>query len=81
MTRPAPMPLAISMLQPRGLRREQAARYVGVSMSKFDLLVKDGRMPRPREIDGCRVWDRLALDAAFDDLPDSAAANPWDSAA
>lgn len=70
---------------PRGLRREEAARYVGISASKFEQLVKDGRMPPPREIDGCRVWDRMSLDAAFDDLPHvgekpQLAGNPWDEA-
>lgn len=66
---------------PRGLKREEAARYVGISASKFDEMVKDGRMPIPKEIDACRVWDRLALDAAFEALPDREAANPWDRSA
>lgn len=71
---------------PRGLRREEAARYVGVSPSKFEQMVKDGRMPAPRQIDGCRVWDRVALDVAFDDLPHVGetlrpGVNPWDDAA
>lgn len=66
---------------PRGLRREDAARYVGVSLSKFEQLVRDGRMPFPKEIDGCRVWCRKALDAAFDDLPDRGAVNPFDEEA
>src|SRR4051794_32599559 len=54
----------------RGLRREQAARYVGLSVSKFDQLVSDGRMPKPKHIDGCRVWDRHELDEAFERLGD-----------
>lgn len=74
--KPAPTPCA-----PRGLKREEAARYVGISASKFDEMVKDGRMPIPKEIDACRVWDRLALDAAFEALPDREAANPWDRSA
>lgn len=53
----------------RGLRRTEAADYVGVSPSKFDGLVADGRMPPPRLLDGCVIWDLLELDAAFDDLP------------
>jgi hypothetical protein len=47
-------------------------------------MVKDGRMPPPKMVDGARVWDRIALDVAFDDLPDSGSAssrNPWDEAA
>ena len=30
---------------PRGLRREAAADWIGVSVGKFDELVRDGRMP------------------------------------
>lgn len=55
---------------PRGLCREEAARYVGVGTTKFDEMVADGRMPRPKRVDGRTVWDRIALDAAFTDLPD-----------
>lgn len=84
MTRPA----ASQPWAPRGMRREEAARYVGVSPSKFLELVADGRMPTPKEVDGCRVWDRMALDAAFDDLPHvggeqprAGSGNPWDEAA
>lgn len=54
---------------PRGLSRVQAAEYVGVRTTKFDEMVKDGRMPSPKEIDGRRVWDRIQLDAAFAALP------------
>lgn len=55
---------------PRGLCREEAARYVGVGTTKFDELVAARRMPKPKRIDGRTVWDRVALDAAFTDLPD-----------
>lgn len=55
---------------PRGLNREEAARYIGVGTTKFDELVKDGRMPRGKRIDGRVVWDRYKLDAYFTDLPD-----------
>ncbi|KKX29617.1 hypothetical protein [Rhizobium sp. LC145] len=54
---------------PRGMSREEAARYVGVGTTKFDEMVADRRMPKPRKIDGRVVWDRIALDAAFSDLP------------
>jgi hypothetical protein len=43
---------------------------VGVGSTKFDEMVKDGRMPKPKRVDGRTVWDRIALDAAFTDLPD-----------
>jgi predicted DNA-binding transcriptional regulator AlpA len=66
---------------PRGLRSPAAAAYVGVSEAKFAQWVKDGRMPKAVKIDGCVVWDRYKLDAAFDALSDSdvddAKANPW----
>ncbi|MBP0440635.1 hypothetical protein [Tianweitania sediminis] len=54
---------------PRGLSREEAARYVGVSAAKFDQMVADRRMPRAKRIDGRVIWDRMALDMAFTDLP------------
>jgi hypothetical protein len=50
---------------PRGMRRETAAWWVGLSPSKFDELVEDGRMPPGVLVDGCRVWDRYQLDEAF----------------
>ena len=82
MTRASPLP-AGSL--PRGLRRAEAAAYVGLGETKFDELVKDGRMPTPKRIDGRVVWDRRALDEAFDALPDDDAAagseNPWDRVA
>lgn len=55
---------------PRGLCREEAARYIGVGTTKFDEMVHDGRMPKPKRVDGRTVWDRIALDGAFNDLPD-----------
>lgn len=55
---------------PRGLSRDEAARYVGVGTTKFDELVASRRMPKPKRIDGRTVWDRIALDAAFTDLPE-----------
>jgi excisionase family DNA binding protein len=64
---------ALSTVRPiprRGLSREEAAMYVGISASKFDELVRDGRMPRPKRIDGRKVWDVHALDLAFNSLPD-----------
>jgi excisionase family DNA binding protein len=68
---------------PRGMSREEAARYVGVGTTKFDEMIADGRMPKPKAINGRRVWDRLKLDSAFDELPgddDGSAENPADRA-
>jgi excisionase family DNA binding protein len=63
---------------PRGMSREEAARYIGVGTTKFDEMVADGRMPKPKRIDGRVVWDRLKIEASFSDLPDDARANPLD---
>ena len=54
---------------PRGLCREEAATYVGVGITLFDEMVADGRMPKPKRANSRVVWDRIALDAAFTDLP------------
>jgi hypothetical protein len=73
---------ALSEIRPvprRGLSREEAAMYVGVSAGKSDELVADGRMPGPVRIDGRKVWDIRSLDVAFDVLPrDNAEPNSWD---
>ncbi|MER9017712.1 hypothetical protein [Mesorhizobium sp. M0898] len=55
---------------PRGLSRDEAARYVGVGSTLFEEMVADGRMPRPKHINSRAVWDRVALDIAFTSLPD-----------
>lgn len=64
-------------LAPRGLSRTEAAAYIGVSASLFDVMVGDGRMPGPKRINARTVWDRRKLDAAFDVLPDNDDGNPW----
>lgn len=56
-------------LAPRLVGREAAAAYLAISTTKFDELVRDGRMPRPKCIDKRRVWDVRLLDAAADALP------------
>ncbi|TBW38800.1 hypothetical protein EYW49_08920 [Siculibacillus lacustris] len=63
---------------PLGLSRDQAARYVGVGATKFDEMVFDGRMPKPKRVDSRVIWNRLALEAAFHDLPDEGSLNKWD---
>ena len=55
---------------PRAMKADRAAAYLDMSRSKFLELVKQERLPTPKIIDGVRVWDRLALDAAFNDFPD-----------
>jgi predicted DNA-binding transcriptional regulator AlpA len=68
-------------IEPRGLSRTDAAAYVGVSPSMFDLMVKDGRMPEPKRINSRVVWDRRQLDNAFEALPGMTETNPWDEVA
>jgi hypothetical protein len=66
-------------LAPRGLSRVQAAEYIGVGPTKFDEMVDDRRMPKPKRIDGRNVWDRIKLDEAFEALDDGAGPkNEWD---
>jgi predicted DNA-binding transcriptional regulator AlpA len=71
MTRPARPSTLPAGTAPRGFNREQSAEYIGVSPTKFDELVADGRMPKPKRIDGRVVWDRLQLDIMFAALPDA----------
>jgi hypothetical protein len=63
---------------PRGLSRDEAARYIGVGATKFDEMVADRRMPRPKRVDGRVIWDRIKLDMAFSDLPEEKKVNPLD---
>jgi len=71
-----------SSLPPRGLCREVAAAYIGVGATKFDQMVRDSSMPKPRIHGGRRLWDRSELDVAFSELPhdgeNSENRNPWD---
>lgn len=88
MTRPATRYAALPpTLAPLGLSRDAAAAYIGISATKFDELVADGRMPRPKMIDGRRVWARPALDSSFARLPTAGgdngdeAGDVWDNVA
>jgi predicted DNA-binding transcriptional regulator AlpA len=76
---------ALSHIRPvprRGLSRDEAAQYVGIGATLFDRLVGDGRMPKPRQIDGRKVWDIRALDLSFDRLPgeDAGSKSSWEDA-
>jgi hypothetical protein len=51
-------------MQPRGMKRAEAAAYCGISPATFSRWVGVGIMPR--SIPGTRVWDRMALDRALD---------------
>lgn len=58
-------------LPPRGLSREESATYIGVSPTTFDKMVDDGRMPKPKNINERKIWDRHKLDSSFAALPDT----------
>jgi hypothetical protein len=75
------MARALSEIRPiprRGLSRDEAAMYAGVSAGKFAEMVADGRMPTPIKIDARKVWDIRSLDLAFDALPRETPTNSWD---
>ena len=79
MTRPADiLPLSCP---PCGLSRVQSATFICVGTTLFDEMVTDGRMPKPKRINGKTVWDRLAIQEAFVALPSDDDANPWDGEA
>lgn len=65
----------------RGLSRTEAAGYIGVGATLFDRLVAAGEMPRPKRIGVRNIWDRCALDVAFESLStdaDDVDSNDWD---
>lgn len=68
---------------PYAVSRSQAAALIGVSDTFFDKLVKDGRMPQPRDIDGRVLWDSEEIKVAWRRQPkrgEAAPGNSWDDA-
>jgi predicted DNA-binding transcriptional regulator AlpA len=62
-------PTGRAATQPRrGLDHDEAAIYVGVTLSTFDQMVNDGRLPKACEFNGEAVWDLVQLDRAMDRL-------------
>ena len=57
-------------LPPRGLNKTEAAAYLGISPYSFEGLVARNLMPPPKIVGSRWIWDRLALDRAFESLPD-----------
>lgn len=53
-------------LEPRGLRRAQAAAYLGISPSHFDKQRAVGAIPPPRQLFGVELYDRHDLDSLFE---------------
>lgn len=54
---------------PRALGREEAARYLGIGLTKFDELVAESVLPKPKRLGRRVLWDRVQLDLFFTDLP------------
>jgi excisionase family DNA binding protein len=55
---------------PKGLSRLEAARYVGVSTTTFDEMVRERLMPRPKLVGTRVLWDRAQIDLFFEALPE-----------
>jgi predicted DNA-binding transcriptional regulator AlpA len=56
-------------LAPIGIDRVEAAAFIGIGVTTFDQLVREGTMPQPRTIKGRLVWHRTELEKAFAALP------------
>ena len=52
---------------PRAMRAERAAAYLDLSPSTFLRFVDEGLLPPPTKVHGVVSWDRLDLDAAYED--------------
>jgi len=61
----------------RGFRAEEAAVYLGIGPSHFRKLVEKGQFPRPRLLNGIRVWDIDDLDQKFKALPYEGETDTW----
>lgn len=59
----AKRPAAIA---PEGLRRADAARFVGVSSATWSRLMAGGAVPKPIRLGGCSVWPRSWLSRWLD---------------
>ena len=70
----------VEVVPRRGLSRQEAARYIGISVTLFDQLVAERTMPQPFKIRTRKLWDIRALDAAIDALAELDTVN-WDDVA
>lgn len=59
-------PQVISPIEPRCMKRAEAAAYLSLDPSSLDVWVAKGIVPGP--IPGTHRWDRRAIDAALDRL-------------
>ncbi|MHC2109079.1 helix-turn-helix transcriptional regulator [Methylobacterium sp. CM6246] len=70
-------PVMVEVVPRRGLNRQEAARYVGVSAPTFDKLIHEGKMPKPFRIGPRTIYDLRKLDAAFDVLSGPEESTGW----
>lgn len=58
-----------TLYPPRAMRMDRAASYLDISRSMFLRLIDEGVLPPPTKIPGHDIatWDRLDLDARYDD--------------
>lgn len=63
--------------EPYGLRRREAAAYMGLSENHFVKAVECGLIPPATDLAGVKVWSRKALEQALDGQRFTAP-NPWD---
>jgi predicted DNA-binding transcriptional regulator AlpA len=54
---------------PHRLRPGAAAAHVGLGATKFSELVREGRLPQPRDLGGVTVWLREELKAVAASRP------------
>jgi predicted DNA-binding transcriptional regulator AlpA len=60
---------------PRAMRVERAAAYLDISSDSFYRLVDAGDLPQPTRKNGIVSWDRLELDAAYENWKDGTQRN------
>jgi hypothetical protein len=56
-----------------GLSKAEASEYVGVGITLFEIMVADGRMPKPKNVNRRLIWSRPSLEKAFAELPEESA--------
>ena len=56
---------------PRGLNLELVAAYRGVCPNTFLTMVEAGTMPKPETYGRRKIWDRFAIDRAWDRLDET----------
>ena len=72
--------LVLGPFEKLGLSRLEAAGFIGVTPTAFDVLVREGDMPPARRVGTVDRWDRRQIEAAFSNMPQADAVrahNPY----